>query len=334
MSAVMPMSTSPGFLFCICPDGKLLRQRVEELLADGPEKRERHLFWGDEELPDQFWELLTLQGLFSVSRALIIRNAHTIVADTWKRLSKALGRPNPRTLPLFCLEGAWERGQPKIPAHITKLPCFAFAEKKSWIWRAPGLDSRSLRRYLQLRIKALGLSCAPGALEALCEILPPDAATVENELEKLFLLSAGEPLSSEMVRTIAQGTDFNIFTFLRQLQNGQTMQVWKTLLEEQQKGEEPLFYLLVMLQREVRQLWQLLMGEQVRMPPGEVAVRQQTASRLGAAGLCRIWDALHTAELSVKSGYRSPSQALERLMEELTLLFAGAEKNCQPAFKK
>lgn len=136
------MTTRPGFSFCICPDGKLLRQQVEELLGAHPDAgRERHVFWGDDELPPKFWEILTLQGLFSTSRVLVMRNAHALTADVWKRLSAALSRPNPQTWPLFCLEVAWEKGQPKIPAHIAKLPCFTFADAKGWIWRSPGLGA-------------------------------------------------------------------------------------------------------------------------------------------------------------------------------------------------
>lgn len=149
------MTTRPGFSFCICPDGKLLRQQVEELLGAHPDAgRERHVFWGDDELPPKFWEILTLQGLFSTSRVLVMRNAHALTADVWKRLSAALSRPNPQTWPLFCLEVAWEKGQPKIPAHIAKLPCFTFADAKGWIWRSPGWSparSAATSRYVPRR---------------------------------------------------------------------------------------------------------------------------------------------------------------------------------------
>lgn len=65
------MTTRPGFSFCICPDGKLLRQQVEELLGAHPDAgRERHVFWGDDELPpkliidvDHFMERSYLDGL-------------------------------------------------------------------------------------------------------------------------------------------------------------------------------------------------------------------------------------------------------------------------------
>ncbi len=321
------MTTRPGFSFCLCPDGKLLRQQVEELLAGCPEPgRERHVYWGDDDLPPKFWELLTLQGLFSTSRVLLLRNAHSLSADIWKRLSAALARPNAQTWPIFCLEVAWEKGQPKVPAHITKLPCFTFAEAKGWVWRSPGLEPRALRRHILIQARALGLALEPGCEDILAETLLPDAAAVEAELGKLSLLAGDKPLTPEQARSVSPTVAFNVFTFLRQLQSGQTAAVWKSMLEEQAKGEEPLFYLLAMLQREARQLWQILAGEQVRLSPSDQQAKQQTASRLGAGGLAKLWDAMHTAELSVKSGRRSPGQALDALMGDLTLLFAPAQR--------
>ena len=163
-------------------------------------------------------------------------------------------------------------------------------------------------------------------MDILAETLLPDAAAVDAELSKLQLLADGKPLTQEQARSVSPTTEFNVFAFLRQLQAGQAASVWKSILEEESKGEEPLFYLLAMLQREARQLWQLLAGEQVRMGPSDQQAKQQAASRLGAAGLARLWDAMHTAELSVKSGRRSPSQALDALMGDLTLLFAPAQR--------
>ena len=259
-----------------------------------------------------------------------MRNAHALTADVWKRLSAALSRPNPQTWPLFCLEVAWEKGQPKIPAHIAKLPCFTFADAKGWIWRSPGLEPRSLRRHIQIRSKALGLDLEPGCVDILAETLLPDAAAVDAELSKLQLLASGKPLTQEQARSVSPTTEFNVFAFLRQLQAGQTASVWKSILEEQAKGEEPLFYLLAMLQREARQLWQIPCREQVRMGPSDQRAKQQTASRLGAAGLAKLWDAMHTAELSVKSGRRSPSQALDALMGDLTLAAFSRPRNAVP----
>lgn len=322
------MSTRPGFTFCICPDSALLRQQIDALLSGqaADAREERHVFWGDEELSRQFWDQLTLQGLFSAQRTLIIRNAHNLPAEAWKRLSAALARPNPQVWPIICLEGAWEKGQPKLPAHLSKLACLSFADKNGWIWRSPGLDARSLRRHVQARAKTFGLTFASGSLDALCEGLLPEAAAVESELGKLALLTEEEggnrPVTTEDLHTLGSVSEFNVFTLLKQIQSGQSREVWRTVLEEQAKGEDPLFYLLAMLQREARQLWQILAGEQVYVRPQDLSDKKRTASRLGGAGLAALWDAMHTAELTVKSGRNTPAQALDSLIGKLTMLFA------------
>lgn len=333
------MNTRPGFLLCICPDRQLLRRQVDTQLAAHPPTSsagglltggsnaasaavwDRHVFWGDEDLPSAFWEILTLQGLFAASRALVLRNAQALPAEIWKRLSKALARPNPQTWPLICLEVAFDKGQPKIPAHIAKLPFVDFAEKQGWVWRSPGLDERTLGRHIQTRARELGLTLPPEILEALTLSLPSDAAAVDSELAKLALLASDGRLTPEDAVQAAFAQDFNIFQFLRQLTSGQTEAVWRQTLAEQTKGDELIFPLLGLLQREARLLWQSLSGDAASVRPQDLQAKKQLASRLGPAGLTRLWDAMHTAELSIKSGRSSPAQALNELVGELTLLF-------------
>ena len=322
------MAVQPGFTFCICPDSALLRQPIDALYDEAAAGAawEQHIFWGDEDLSRQFWDHLTLQGLFSTARFLVVRHAQNLPAESWKRLSSALARPNPQVWPVLCLEGPWEKGQPKLPAAIAKLPCLSFADKKGWVWRAPGLDARSLRRHVQARAAALGLVFEGDSLDALCAGLPAEAAAVESELNKLLLLTdeggKRRPVVTGDLRTLAGVPEFNVFALLGDILSGQSRKVWRAVLTEQAKGEEPLFYLLVMLQREARQLWQLLAGEQTYVRPADLPAKRQAAARLGAAGLAALWDAMHAAELGVKSGRVSPGQALDDLIGGLTLLFS------------
>ena len=134
----------PGFFFCICPDAALLREYVErELLSPLTSASslppDVQTFWADEGLDRRFWDALTLLGMDGRSRALVVRGAQQLPADVWKKLSSALGTPRSGVLPVFCLEGPWEKGQPKLPAHVAKLRCLAFAESRKWVWRSAGI---------------------------------------------------------------------------------------------------------------------------------------------------------------------------------------------------
>lgn len=322
-----------GFYICACPDSVLLRLLVDELLVTGgllSPKTERQVYWGDEELPPRFWESLTQQSFFAVLRVLVVRNAQNIPAEVWKRLSRNLSRPNPQTLPVFCMEGPWEKNQPKYLAHIAKLPCFAFAREQGWIHARPGLTEATLPRHVRMVAKSLELSAEPGALEAVCAALPLNAAAVEAEMSKLALYAAARRTSEDQpllllasdAAMLAHEPDFNIFGLIRQMQAGQAAQVWQTVMREQNKGEELIFPLLGLLQREARLCWQVLHNDTDRLYPRDVESRQTLCRRLGVKGLVALWDAMHHAELCIKTGRQSPSQALDTLIGTLTTLFS------------
>jgi DNA polymerase-3 subunit delta len=311
-------------MFCLCPDGRLIQSAVEERLANHPPAPgkvwERRTFWGDEELPAAFWEALTLQGLFAAPQALVVRDAHNLPAETWRRISAALAAPGALTWPFLCLEGDWEKGQPKVPASVKKLRCFEHAEQQKWIWRQSALDARGVRRYVADAAKRLDLRFAPGAFETLAAALPPDAAAIDNELAKLALLANGD-VTPDDAACVEHAPAFDVFAFLRQVQGGQTA-MWRTLLQEERRNDALIFPLLGLMQREARLLWRLRAGESPSLHPASAAAKREAAARLGCPGLANWGEAMHTAELAIKSGARTPAQALDALLGELTLIFA------------
>jgi len=316
---------SAGFRFCLCPDGRLIREHVAAEIAaqvSAGGAWQRHVYWGDEELPPAFWEHMNLTGLLPVRRALVIRRADALPAAVWKRISGALASPKEHCRLFFCLETAWEKGQPKIPAHIAQLKCFAHAESRGWIWRRAGLNDKTLRAFVQKEIKTRKLRFAQGALELLCAGLIPDAAAVASELDKLELAAPDGLVSAELAAQTAHVPEFNAFHFLRLIQGGKIQNAWKDVLCARLKNDKLLYPLLGLLAREARLLWQLVPGENARTDPAEPDARQKLAFRLGHAGLTRLFNLLFLADLSVKSGEREAEQALDALVADLILLFA------------
>lgn len=324
-----PGRERPGFSFFVSPDGYMLRSALDEALAAWPSERgvwERHVFWGDEEPAPRFWELLSLEELFGASRALVVRQAQLWPAAVWKKLSRAVARPSARVWPLFCLEGEWERRRPKIPAHITRLRCFAFADERGWVWRGEGLGERDLGRHVRARARALGLSFEQDALEQFCASVPPDGLAIENELRKLLLMADRATVTTAMTATAGWSPECNVFACIRQMERGDLAGVWRELARSE--DDDRLFFsLLALLAREWRLLWQILAGEDVRLHPSDAAFKRTLAQRLGAAGLARGFAALADAEWQVKSGRRSPAQALESVAVEVAALCAPARRS-------
>ncbi len=317
--------TRPGFSIYLCPDRYLIRAQAEKALAKHtpPDADwERHAYWGDDALPASFWENLTVQGLFSTPKTLVVHNAQNIPADTWKRISSALGSPLGDVWPFLCLQVDFERGQPKVPAHIAKLQCMAFAEKKGWIWSSPGLDARGRSLFVQAEAKRLGLTLRPGALEALCARLPFDAATICREMEKIALAAPPDgTVAPGLAAIVEYEPEPDIFSLIRTLQQGDASSVWRQALASGQGGDSATFAFLATLTREARQLWQLLAGESVRMPPQVIAAKTALARSLGFAGVARLWHLALEADKGVKTGERGVDQAMEGLIAGLSLLF-------------
>jgi DNA polymerase-3 subunit delta len=188
------------------------------------------------------------------------------------------------------------------------------------------LDVRGVRRYVADEAKRLDLRFAPGALDTLVAALPPDAASIDNELAKLALLAdngtgKGE-VTPDMAACVEPASSFDLFVFLRQVQSGKTADMWRTLLQEERQNDDLIFPLLGLLQREARLLWQLRAGESPYLHPASASAKREAASRLGFTGLAAWWEAMHTAELAIKSGARTPSQALDAMLGDLTRIFS------------
>ena len=325
----------PGFSFLICPDGRLLRSRLEGLLAGCPPpagRWERHVYWGDEPPPPRFWEQISLQGLFGTPRVIVARQAHLWGKDIWEKLSRALGRPSAQCWPVLCLEKAWERGQPRLPAWLARLPCMAFAEKRGWVWRKDALSERAVAAHVQGRARELHLPFEPDALRQLCASVPPDAQAIENELEKLRLLRAaladadgGGPaagrVTTAMTATAAWSPEGNVFACIRHMEAGNLPAVWKEL-SRSPDGDGLLFSLLALLARELRLLWLIQAGASPSLRPNEAAPKRALAARLGRAGVADGMAAVMEAEWRVKSGRATPRQSLEWLACHMTGLCA------------
>lgn len=319
------MSGLPRFVFCISSDSFLLQQQIERLsLQFSPDGRAtHHIFWGDDGLDETFHEHLTLQGLFAQPKIIIVRNTQMLAAATLKNLSSAVNRIPQDVFIILCLEVAVERGKPKIPAHITKLPCYIFAEKSQWIVTVAGLTKTTLPNYILTQAKTLGIELSQGMLTYMLEVLPLDAATVMSELRKIALLADENGLVAESAKAAIEHTlEGDIFRLLSAIQSSrQPAAVWRQLLEYNQSGETLIFAFLATLTREARSLWQLCMGEPPALPPSIIPAKKALARSLGISGIAKLWELAADAEKGIKTGTRTPEQAFDFLVAELSLIF-------------
>lgn len=312
----------PGFSFLVCPDSELTRRHIDGMLEGVGFTR--RVYWGDEELPPAFWQDMTSQGLFGGSTAVVLRRAETLSAQVLSQLSPLLAGFNPAAWPILCVECAWEKGRPKVPAVLKKQKFWTFAEKKKWLWESPGLTEKSLSDYVRGWIAERGLSIRPEALQALARCLPPDAAAVDNELAKLELSLHGRTeIGPDDLSLVASEASMDYFSLLESLITGRiSLTLWREILRERAGNDGLLFPLLAGLTREARTMWQILHGEAGGMPDWMLRKKEGAAKRAGPQRTAAIFALVLDAEHGVKSGEQTEHQALERLVGGLTALFA------------
>lgn len=317
----------PGFYICVCPDIQLTKNHIDTLMQDNPAPEgtwEQHVYWSDEGLPPVFWENLTLQGLFASPKVLIIRNAQNLPIDAWRKLSTSLGQFNPLAWVIICLEAPYDRGKPKIPAAVKKLPCWKLAETKAWIWQSAGLNERAMRGFIEQWAAKNQVQIEQQIVHALSQVLPQDASAAKNELDKLALATGeSRTITAEHIKDISHDADMDIFAFINALQSGKAPdKVWNKVISSQEAGDAMIFSFLAMLLREARILWQLYAGETVRLPSNVMQQKKRLATSLGPVRLSKIWDLALEAETGIKTGERKPEQAMEILVAGLLALFS------------
>ncbi|MDR1947112.1 MAG: DNA polymerase III subunit delta [Desulfovibrio sp.] len=327
---------SPAFLVCLCPDSRLLQNRLDHLLAahgpGGGGAWRRFVFWGDEGLPPAFWEHMTLQGLFAQPKAVVLRRAEVLpVGVLEEQLSPVLtaaAAPDGRTrrplvLPVICLECGFEKGKAKVPAHVQRLPFYTAAQNFGFMDITPPLYESGLAAYIKDEAAGRDIRLKADELSRLAASLPPDAALIGTELEKLALLrTADGRLPEDAVNAVGTARELSIFEMIRIVQqHKRAPELWKRILEDKLSGETSVFGFIALLLREARLLWQILMGPQPDLPPQAAAQKKLAARSLGPGGTAQLWDIALQAEKGIKSGERSPEQAFEMLAANLFMLF-------------
>lgn len=332
----MPNHQRPPYSLCICPDSRLLKVRLDALLAGHPPREggpwQRFVFWADEGLGAPFWEHLTLQGLFATPKFLVIRNGQDLLAENLKPLSKALvslagapGAPLPSPLvwPVLCLEVAFERGKAKIPSHISNLDCYIQAEKNGWLDITQGLTPASLPAFIRAEADRQNIVLGQHEVAMLAQSLTPDASFVVSELGKLALLADADGKLPKSLDILAgQAQEVSIFEIIRLVQqNRNAPAVWRQILGDKLTGDSLVFGFNANLIREARVLWQTLAGKPPPLPPQVAMQKKITAESLGFAGIAKIWNMALEADKGIKTGERSADQAFEMLAAELFRLF-------------
>lgn len=321
------MTQRPGFSILVCPDPEMLKRQMERLTASAGGGFARQVFWGDaDEFDAAYWQALTAMSLFAEPKIVLLRRAEGLNADFWEKLARPLAGFNQHVWPVICLEGPHDpKKGPSLPKGVAERPYWKVAADKGWLWINPGLTEQTMVPTLRDWANARRLDYEKGVLQELARILPRDMAAAARELEKLELAAPGGAIRMADLALLSVETELDIFGFLKALEEGRDPAgVWRTVFGHQLASDDGfLFQFLAIMAREARVMWQLLHEDpECKAHPYVRKLKAPMAARLGAPGLARLWDMAMEAEAGVKSGRKSPDQAMELLVADLHALFA------------
>ena len=315
----------PGFSILVSPDKELIKLRIDQMLATDGAQWDRAAYFGDEEIPPAFWQDMQSQGLMGGNKAVVLHRANNLPIDTMRQLSAVLGSIPDTVWPFLCFEGQWSKKKFAPPAAVAKLPFWKLADKKGWIWIKPGLSSGDISRHLEAWAARRSISIDRSVFPRLAAMLPTDGAALKNELDKLELAAGPEKrLDPAAMDVVADSGELDFYELLNAVREGRDpARVWRQVLGHD-AASDMLFRLISHLHREAGQLHAVAVGEVGEMKINRFALphKEKALRALGHSNIHRLLDLALEAELGVKSGERTETQAFERLMAGLFELFA------------
>ncbi len=311
-----------AFFFLVCPDADLLLETARSLV---PNDSPLQSFWAETPLPERYWQALTVLPFGVPGCGVLLRHAELALAEDWERLDRLLRRGRAGIVPLFALEGEWDKKRPHLPKAVTGSKCFAAAKKRQWIWESPGLDARAALAVAEQELQRSGKTLSPEARRLLEKRLPGRLAAIRTEMAKVALAAGDSPQVTPQHLEVLVGEDhWDVFALIQAaLTPAKRLALWRQLRHDPQMASgDSVFLVLALLRREARILWSLARGETPadKVPAWALNAKQGLAKCLGPASIAHIFSLLAEAETAIKSGRSSPAQALEWLLHHISQL--------------
>ena len=194
---------------------------------------------------------------------------------------------------------------------------------------SPPLRGEKLRQWIVRRVKGVGGTASPKAVELLVRFVGSDLWIMANEIDKLVLYAAGRCIEEEDVRAVVSyAQEASVFAMVDAILEYRSGAAEKMLEQLMQQGAAPA-YLLVMLARQARILVQVKELNSQGKHRVEIQRKLDLASdfvldkaleqagRYSMARLKELYHQLLEADLSIKTGKYDGELALNILIAEL-----------------
>ena len=324
-------------VFVVYGDGFLVRQRMSALEAehgaDALLDANRHRMQGNQVSPQELLAVCQAMPFLDTLRLVIVegllataesrsgggrgRRSGGSTDDRWRPLAEAIPQM-PETTLLLLTDGPLNANNPLLRL----LGPVCTVDERT----AP--RGEQLARWIKETAEARGAAISPGAIRAMADLVGGDLWTLDQELEKLALYTAGQEIGEGDVRLmVSQVREASIFEAVDAMIEGRPQAALRLLAQLRDDGREPL-YIIAMVERQLRLLALARDATERRVPQNELkrtlgtssdfVVRKtmEQARRHSREDIAWRYDRLLEADLSIKQGRVDPGLALELLVGE------------------
>ena len=278
-------------------------------------------FHGDEDHGSRIAAAAREIPMLVARRLIVVREAQALAAcaESVEAIVRYLKQPSPTTILVLC-----------APTFDARTRLARTVAETGVVLRAERVAFQELPPFVRHHGRALGVEVAPDAVSALIEACGDDLAAIHDGLSKLALyVEPGRAATAEDVRAVvAPSRQHSVFELVDAVGARDPVRAFELVQRLVDQGEEPL-KVLGLFARQIRQLIDLKAGR--RDSPRVAALRefardkaQAQADRFSMRDLVRALEALHRADLALKSKAFGRDSEGPRALEALVLEMAGA----------
>ena len=298
----------PPYMFCISDEPYFLQKVKTEYF---PHTAKVSIVWGNETLPDAFWNMLSIKPLFSYERALYIRHTEQIAKEDWEQIEYFLAQHDATLFILFCCEK-------KLPNYIAQGMLYKNAEKNIWVKQTTPLTRSTLQKIIQQYCKKHTILLEKEALTFLTQSMPLSTTALYTTLETLALAAKDTPLCKEDIKNICPYTEeYAIWEIVLTIFSGEPI---LHLLPSIDKLS--FFQLSAVVQKELLLYASLLNNEIPSIPPYVLQKKQKNLHLFSFDTVQKSMHILLTAELHIKQGLLQEKEALHITVAALQKIYA------------
>lgn len=276
------------------------------------------LLYGASTNADEIIGIAQTMPVFSPWRLLIVKDVELLPDNETEHLLPYIKDPSSSTCIIFVGEKADMRKR-----------FFSSLKESATVVQFYPLFEGQLTGWIRLRARDLGVKISDGAIELLKEGVGNILSTLDNELKKLSLYSAGKEGIDEddVLKVVGQSripTIFNLTEAVGEKKIERVFKILGTLLEE---GEEPL-KVLAMITRQMRLLLKALELKEAGFSQDEIRNKTGISPRFFNAfigqikkhsldSLIKAFKRLQRADLELKTSGKGRGKILESLILDL-----------------